>query len=150
MKKIILIMSFTLIALSSCSSDSNDNNSNNTIVGKWEYYKVRTFPAGTVITGNEELYPLPQECPTRTQYLQFGNQGSLKEALYDNNCNEEINLGTYSLNDFILNLDFTQDLSEMDDTWEVLTLNNSTLTIMAPNPTINPVEINVFSFRKIQ
>ena len=148
MKRIALLIVFFIII--GCSSDENQSNNNNSIIGTWEYFKVRSFPAGTTITGQEELFNYPHECPTKKAYLRFGNGGSLKDAFYYDDCEEEISLGNYILNDFILSLNFTQGYSEMEGDWEVLVLNNTNLIIAAPNPPINPVEIDVFNLRKIQ
>ncbi len=149
MRKIFYLTTVYLL-LQSCSSAESETSSA-AIIGKWEFYKMRTFPVGTTINGNEELYILPQKCFPQISYLRFGSEGSLKHVDYDNSCFERISLGNYTFSDFILNLNFTQGYySEMEDTWEVLNLTNSTLTIMALNGVENPGEINVLEFIKVQ
>ena len=149
MKKVIFLASILLLTLSSCSSgdSSGSTSSDSQLVGKWEVYQVRTFPAGTVITGNEQLYDFAFACSTQKDYAQFGSQGTAKVATYNSSCSEESNIGTYTKTDFLIN--FYHD-SQFDGSWEILTLNNTSLKVKYPNPpTGTPEEIIVMSFKKI-
>ena len=106
MKKIIYLLSITFLILQSCSSggSSDGNASSSQLVGKWEIYQVGEFPPGTVITNSTPLVNFQFACPTYKDYNQFGSQGTLKVATYDENCSEGGGIGTYTKTDNIINI----------------------------------------------
>lgn len=148
MKKVIYLVSILFLTLSSCSSSDGDGQSTNTqLVGKWEVFQVKSFPAGTVITGNEPLMPFNFACSTLKDYVLFGSEGTVKVVTYDNSCNEDANIGTYTKTDFLINF---YNNGVFDGSWEIISLNNTTLKVKQNNPsTGTPVEIIVMSFKKV-
>lgn len=142
-------MTILCLMLFSCSSDNNSNSTpeDTLLVGKWEVFQGKTFPAGTIITGNEQLNNFNFACPTQKDYVQFGSQGSAKVSTYNNSCNEISNIGTYTKTDFIINFYHN---NQFDGTWEILSLTNTTLKVKENNPsTGTPEEIIVMNFKKI-
>lgn len=148
MKKVIYFVSILFLTLSSCSSGDNESTTTDAqLVGKWEVFQVKSFPAGTVITGNEPLMPFNFACPTLKDYVQFGSEGTAKVATYNSSCSEQANIGTYTKTDFLINFFHN---GEYDGSWEIISLTNTTLKVKEPNPsTGTPVEIIVMSFKKI-
>ena len=148
MKKVIYLVSILFLTLSSCSSGGSDSTSTDAqLVGKWEIFQGGMYPAGTVITGNEPLTNFPFACPTLKDYVQFGSQGTAKVATYNSSCSEEANIGTYTKTDFLINF---YHGSVYDGSWEIISLNNTTLKVKYYNPpTGTPEEIIVMSFKKI-
>ena len=148
MKKVIYLVSILFLTLSACSSGGSDSTSTDSqLVGKWEVFQVKTFPAGTVITGNEQLYDFAFACPTLKDYVQFGSQGTAKVATYNSSCSEEANIGTYTKTDFLINFYHN---NVYDGSWEIISINSTSLKVKQPNPsTGTPVEIIVMSFKKI-
>ncbi|MCF8272963.1 MAG: hypothetical protein K9I95_03945 [Flavobacteriaceae bacterium] len=154
MKKLLFLLNTSLLLLFSCSSgdDGNNNVQSDFLVGTWEYDAYSAFDPGTALTGTEQLVNYIHLCPTQKNNMVFGEGGSAKNEFNYSDCNQEISLGTYSKNGFILTLDFEPYIDQMDDVWEILSLTNTTLIIAAPNPAppSDPVEIDVFRFIKIE
>lgn len=154
MKNLLFILSLSFLTLFSCSSgdDGNDNVQKDFLVGTWEYDAYSAFDPGTALTGNEQLANYNHRCANQKDNMVFGEGGSVKNEFNYSDCNQEISLGTYSKNGFILNLDFEPYIDEMDGVWEILSLSNTTLIIAAPNPAppSDPVEIDVFRFIKVE
>lgn len=74
MKKILLLVSISLISLTSCSSDDE----NPTILGKWYYYK-RT----EIINGQQEETLHTNACPTKKDYIEF-LESTFNNVVYNN------------------------------------------------------------------
>lgn len=148
MKKAMFLVTILFLILSSCSSGGSDSTSTDAqLVGKWEVFQGAVYPAGTVITGNEPLTNFNFACPTQKDYAQFGSEGTAKVVTYNSACSEEPNIGTYTKTDFLIN--FYQS-GVYDGSWEIISLNNTTLKVKYPNPpTGTPEEIIVMSFKKI-
>jgi hypothetical protein len=131
MKKLLYLLSITLLILQSCSSDSSDNSSSTSqLVGKWEILQVGQFPLGTIINSSTPLVNFPFECPTYKDYFQFGNQGSLKIVSYNNDCTEDGGIGTYIRTDNIINL-YQNNIYQ--GYWEIISLTSTTLIIKIPS-----------------
>lgn len=148
MKKIYLFLSISILILQSCSSsDSSSSSSSQSMVGKWEYFQVKVFPAGTTITGNEELNNITFQCPIKKDYVQFWPEGTAKLVTYDQNCMEDSSIATWVKTDFLLNFNYNNNQTA---TWEIVYLDNSIMKIKYPNPsTGTPMEYIVGSFKKI-
>jgi hypothetical protein len=143
MKKLIYLLSISFLMLQACSSSSNDNNaSSSQLVGKWEVFQVGSFPPGTVITNSTPLVNFQFACPTYKDYNQFGSQGTLKVATYDENCSEGGGIGTYTKTDNIINI-YQNNVFQVS--WEIISLTSTTLKIKESSSN----DIVVTSFKKI-
>jgi|GEM_PF-6960069 len=152
MKKLLFIFGLSTILFSCSNEDNDENNQENQLIGKWEYYEINTFTPGTDLSGDLQLIEYPQRCDSQKDYMVFGEDGSAKNVFNYSDCFQDVSLGTYSRNDFILSIDFEPYEDEMSQDWEILSISNDFLTISAPNPAppSEPEEINVFKFIKIE
>ena len=150
MKKIIYLLSISFLLLQSCSSSSSDSDSSSSqLVGKWEAYKVGSFPPGTEITNSTTLVDYQFECqtPTFRDYWQFGSQGSFKAVTYNSSCAEGGGIGTYTKTDNILNI-YQNNVLQVS--MEIISLTSDILKVKFPSPaTGTPDVIMVESFKKI-
>jgi hypothetical protein len=146
-KKIIYLLSVTLLLLQSCSSeDSSDSiSSNSQLVGKWEPFQVGMYPKGTVITGNEILINYNSPCSNSKGYIQFGSEGAIKSVNYDKDCIGDVGIGTYVKTDFIINV-FVNN--KIDVSLEIISLNNNVLKLKEIDTSDSP-EFYVVSYKKI-
>ena len=104
MKKIFYLLSFTFLLLQACSSSGSSDGSSSSLtsgslVGKWEFFQVASYPPGTIITVSTPFINYQFDCPTLKDYCQFGSQGSLKQVSYNTSCAETNDIGTYTKTD---------------------------------------------------
>jgi hypothetical protein len=145
MKKIIYLLSINFIMLQSCSSGGSSDSTVSTssqLVGKWEAYQVGSFPPGTVINSSTPLINYQFACPTIKDYYQFGSQGTIKVATYNNSCAEGGGIGTYTKTDNIINI-YQNNVFQVS--WEIISLTSTTLKIKESSPN----DIVVTSFKKV-
>jgi hypothetical protein len=146
MKKITFLLSITFLLLQSCSSsDGSSSSGSQSLVGKWEVSKLKTFPASTIITGNESLPNYNHPCATKKDYIEFWSEGTAKFVYHNQNCSQQSTIANWVKTDFILNLSSNGD----SIAWEIISLTSSELKIKYPNPpTGTPMEYIVISYNK--
>lgn len=120
MKKILLLVSISLISLTSCSSDDE----NPTILGKWYFYKTTE-----IINGQQEETLHTHACPTKNDYVEF-LESTINSVIYNNLCNIDLNdsfTDSYIIDGANLYLDVNED-----DAIQITTLNNNILILEVP------------------
>ncbi len=146
MKKIlfILLLTFSFFSCSNNDENSNTTPTNESLIGKWEYFQVNSFPVGTTITGNETLVNWPHACSTKKDFMQFYSGGSLKIALYNSACMEDSGVINYVKTDVFI--DIIENNITVEE-WEIIELSNTTLKV---KEVINSEseELMVLSFKK--
>lgn len=120
MKKILLLVSISLISLTSCSSDDE----NPTILGKWYYYKKTE-----IINGQQEETLHTNACPTKKDYIEF-LESTFNNVVYNNVCNLDLN-EAFTDNYLIDGSNLYLDVNE-DDAIQITTLNNNILILEVP------------------
>lgn len=124
-KGIYFVMLFVLsLGLNvSCNSD-DDSGSESSIVGKWQLYQD-----GEVVNGTEVLELWLHECATEKDYVEFTGSGNLISHYFEENCTENIETGTYTVNGNQIKTTFVYDGTTYETTANIETLNSTTLKI---------------------
>lgn len=116
MKKYLLLFVSALI-FTSCS-DNDDATDSSSIVGAWEYFKE-----GTIVSGTETLIDYENLCSSKKDYVEFLQNGEYDDVYYDENCDESVDYGDWTISGNMLT-----NVTE-DSTVEILILTDTTLKI---------------------
>lgn len=123
MKKILFLFVSTLVlGLTSCSKDDDSNSTPASIEGKWDY-----FQEGLLVGNQEILEAYSHDCTTNKDYTEFVAGGVLRDVYHYDDCEEEIDLGTWSRNGSSLTVTIGGETTNA----EILTLDNQTLKVKA-------------------
>ena len=128
MKKLLLLVSISLISLTSCSSDDE----NPSILGKWYSYK-RT----EIINGQQEETLHTHECPAKNDFVEF-LQNNITTILHNQQC-EVFYTDTENYSISGSNLTIESGSGTMQFLFEIKTLNNNTLVLES---TIEELDVN--------
>ncbi len=91
MKKLVLLFVAVASISSALVSCSKNDDNDASIVGKWEFYQE-----GVKIEGEEFLELYVHDCATKKDYTQFFDNGTLNDVYYWDDCEEDIDNGTYT------------------------------------------------------
>jgi len=85
----VLTLVFGFMACSDKDEDLTGDKAKEALIGKW------TFVSSTE---DGENYDYEHECSSKKDYIEFQSNGTFRSIYYDDECSEEVDTGTYSVN----------------------------------------------------
>ncbi len=122
-QSIFYVLAFMLtFGMISCSSDDDKGSESATILGKW-YISQN----GYILNGTEILEDYDHECATKKDFVEFFNDGTVKDSYYDTACVVDTDTGTYTLDGNTLVVSYMYDGEIDTQQATIVTLNETTL-----------------------
>lgn len=85
----VLTLVFGFMACSDKDEDLTGDKAKEVLIGKWTTVSI---------TNEDGTYDYENECSSKKDYVEFQSNGTMRSVYYEEDCSEEVETGTYSVN----------------------------------------------------